>query len=83
MKPKVLRRSAASDYLQATWGVSCKPATLAKLATLGGGPPFAHVGRWPVYSPEDLDDWIERRLTEKRSSTSELLDKAAIGTEIV
>jgi hypothetical protein len=83
MKPKVLRRSAASDYLQANWGVSCKPATLAKLATLGGGPAFAHVGRWPVYSPADLDDWIERRLTEKRASTSEILDEADTDAEIV
>jgi hypothetical protein len=83
MIPKVLRRSAASEYLLTTWGVSCKPATLAKLATIGGGPPFAHVGRWPVYLAADLDKWIERRLTHKRASTSEEFDRSSANAEVV
>lgn len=71
MQPKILRRAAASDYILSTWGVSYKPATLAKLATLGGGPAFIHIGRWPVYSAADLDHWIKSKASAKKSSTSD------------
>ena len=33
-----LRRSEASEYIRSTWGLSYKANTLAKLATIGGGP---------------------------------------------
>ena len=83
MQPKVLRRAAASEYLLTVWGVSCKPATLAKLATIGGGPRFAHVGRWPVYTPSDLDRWVEDRLTKTRASTSEPVEDSNARMEIM
>ena len=66
-----LRRTAASEYLREKWGLSYKPTTLAKLATLGGGPAFEHFGRWPLYSPEELDKWVAARLSGLKSSTSD------------
>lgn len=43
-KPR-LRRDAASQYLELAHGITMAPATLATLATRGGGPPFQKVNR--------------------------------------
>jgi len=67
-----LRRTAASDYLKETWGLSYKPTTLAKLATLGGGPAFEHFGRWPLYRADELDNWVLSRLSPLKDSTSQV-----------
>ena len=67
----LLRRSAASDYIKCKWGLSYKSNTLAKLATVGGGPPYELFGRWPVYREAELDKWVEGRLTELKASTSD------------
>lgn len=53
------------------WGISVAPSTLAKLAVLGGGPPFYKVGRIPLYDVIDLDAWARAKLGRKRTSTSE------------
>ena len=37
-----------------------KPATLAKLAVLGGGPIFRRAGRMPLYSAADLDEFAAK-----------------------
>ena len=76
-----LRRRAASEYLQSSWGISCRPATLAKLATIGGGPRFAHFGRWPVYDVKELDQWVLSRLSGLKSSTSDMGGSAPILAE--
>jgi hypothetical protein len=68
---KLFRRTAASQYIWDTWGVSYAPSTLAKLAVVGGGPPFRRVGRFPVYSKDDLDDWVRSKLSVPMRSTSE------------
>ncbi len=52
-----MRRDAASQYLAGVWGIQRKPATLAKLACVGGGPSFVKAGRFPLYRPADLDAW--------------------------
>ena len=72
-----LRRWEASEYLRTTWGLSYKANTLAKLATIGGGPPFELFGRWPVYRETELDRWVQDRLSDLRSSTS---DKRLVGS---
>ncbi|MHC2017155.1 hypothetical protein [Methylobacterium sp. CM6247] len=46
-------------------------ATLAKLACLGGGPPFQKAGRVPLYPVELLDEWALARLGRVIRSTSE------------
>jgi len=71
-----LRRDKAAEYLQTTWGFGTIE-TLATLATRGGGPKFRKMGRYPVYTREDLDDWVKSRMSQRVSSTSELPVKRA------
>jgi len=52
----------AADYL----GVS--PATLNRMRTTGEGPRYAKVGSRVIYSPTDLDAWVE---ANKRTFTHE------------
>lgn len=70
---KMLRRAEAAEYLKATHGQPCTNQYLAKLATIGGGPNFQKAGRFPLYSPEELDRWALGRLTKPVASTAELL----------
>jgi hypothetical protein len=69
---KMLRRWDASNYLRDTHGVSRAPSTLSKLAVIGGGPVFRHIGRVPFYSPDDLDAWVKNVLSSPRRSTSDI-----------
>ena len=66
-----LRRAEASEYLKSRWGIERKPTTLAKLATLGGGPRFEKAGRIPLYRTEFLDEWARSMLSRPLSSTSD------------
>ena len=40
----LLSRLQASQYLLSTFGLRCEPSTLAKLATVRGGPPYYKSG---------------------------------------
>ena len=67
-----LRRTEASIYLKETWGLSYCSRTLAKLATIGGGPPMEYAGRIPLYPVEDgLDAWALAKIEPRVNSTSE------------
>jgi hypothetical protein len=57
--------------LKENHGIDRAPATLAKLATIGGSPPFRHAGRFPIYAPDDLDSWAASILSGKKISTSD------------
>jgi hypothetical protein len=70
--PPRLRRSAASEYLWRKHGVKVAPTSLAKLACVGGGPPFQKDGPWPTYPVPGLDQYAKKRLSRLVSSTSEL-----------
>jgi hypothetical protein len=67
-----LRRVEAARYIQEKWGYPCSPLTLAKLAVTGGGPPFRKAGRYPLYDPSHLDEWVRSKLSRVVKSTSEL-----------
>jgi hypothetical protein len=69
--PNRLRRGEASKYLRNTWGISRSPATLAKLAVIGGGPGMEYIGRVPFYPLGELDRWAEAQLSPMVHSTSE------------
>ena len=69
---KRVRRTLAAAYIQERHGIPCAPKTLAKLAVVGGGPPFRKAGRVPLYELRDLDDWAEAKLSRPVRSTSEL-----------
>jgi hypothetical protein len=50
-------------------GIPTAPATLAKLATTGGGPEMSKFGRRVFYTPAALDSWIASRLFTCRSAS--------------
>ena len=64
-----VRRTEASQYLLEVHGVATAPATLAKLAVVGGGPEYELWGRLPYYPTEGLDRWAEARLSRRRSTS--------------
>lgn len=70
---KYIPRSDVPEYLIEKFGApaAVSKATLAKMATVGGGPRFSKFGRKVAYRPEDLDDWALSRLSPARSNTSE------------
>lgn len=72
--PRLLRRKQAARYLTETHGVPTAPQTLAKLATVGGGPLYRKFGRFPLYDVNDLDNWVAHKLSVKRRSTSDLME---------
>ena len=71
MNKEFLRRTEAAEYLKEKYGHG-SPRTLAKLATLGGGPIFRKFGRVVLYTRDDLDRWALEGMTAPVKSTSEL-----------
>jgi hypothetical protein len=69
--PSRMRRSEASAYLLEEHGVRLAPATLAKLAVIGGGPAFRRDGRFPLYDLPVLANYAHVRVGPLRTSTSD------------
>ncbi len=67
----------ASDYLLSAWGLKRSASYLAKLAVVGGGPPFRKGGRNPLYTTDDLDIWAQSKIGPLVHSTSEAAAHAA------
>ena len=68
-RKEYLTRGQAAEYC-IKQGLPVSPKTLAKYACVGGGPKFRKFGTMRViYKIEDLDEWIERRLSKTFSST--------------
>jgi hypothetical protein len=67
---RLLGRKDAAQFLTER-GYKTAPATLAKLACLGGGPQFQSWGRRPLYREGDLLAWAQARTTGLRRSTSD------------
>ena len=65
-----LDRRQAADFLSIR-GYRTAPATLAKLACIGGGPMFESFGRKPLYREADLIEWARAKTTGPRRSTSD------------
>ncbi len=69
IRKEYLTRGQAVEYC-IKQGLPVSPKTLAKYACVGGGPKFRKFGTMRViYKIEDLDEWIERRLSKTFSST--------------
>ncbi len=60
-KPR-LRRWEVSEYLRLVFGIEIAPATLAKLASVGGGPSFDRMNRTPLYPVGALQKWAAAKL---------------------
>jgi hypothetical protein len=73
-----LSRKHAAAALTAK-GFPTAEATLATIASRGGGPPFSKFGTRVVYRWGDLLSWAKGRLTGPINSTSEL--RQTPGTE--
>ena len=78
-RPK-LKTAEASEYLAIVHGVSVAPATLNKMRCCGGGPAFQKFGKFPLYQPADLDEWVAARMSAKQRSTSDAPGGTAAGT---
>lgn len=70
-KETLLRRAQLARALNDE-GFPISEATLATWATRGGGPPFRHFGRIPLYHWGTALDWATARLSAPKSSTSEI-----------
>ena len=69
IRKEYLTRGQAAEYC-IKQGLPVSPKTLAKYACVGGGPKFRKFGTMRViYKIEDLDEWIELRLSKTFSST--------------
>ncbi len=68
---KLLTREEAAEFIRRL-GIPMSHRTLAKYASVGGGPEMRRFGRRVLYEPAKLSDWVESRLSESRRSTSEL-----------
>jgi hypothetical protein len=71
---RYLRRADAAAYVTNRFGFPCSRQWLAKLAVIGGGPPFRKAGRFPIYKPDDLDAWACSRIGPAMSSTSDVAE---------
>lgn len=60
-KPR-LRRTEAAEYLALAHGIEIAPATLAKWACVGRGPPFGKLYGSPLYARDDIDRWVAAEL---------------------
>ncbi len=65
----LLRRVAVAAALKAA-GFPVATATLATMATRGGGPQYRLFGRVPLYRWADALAWAEAKLTAPQTSTS-------------
>ena len=63
-------RKATAEALTAV-GFRVSPATLATMATRGGGPQYQLFGRKPLYRWGDALEWAKGRLSKPIRSTSE------------
>ena len=63
------RRDEAARLLQAH-GLRTTPASLATMATRGGGPRYFKVGKLCMYPLSDLEAWVAQRTTGLLDSTS-------------
>ena len=63
-------------------GLKITKSFLEKLACKGGGPEYQIWGNQAVSTPEQMDAWIESRLTEPHKSTSEVRAKVEIASPV-
>lgn len=60
--PLYLDRKEAADHINQR-GLKISPNTLQKFVTVGGGPIYRRFGNRAVYLADDLDAWIEEKLS--------------------
>lgn len=76
-----LRRWGAAEYLGDVHGIQIATSTLAKLASVGGGPAITYFSKIPLYALGDLDAWAYSKLHLPILSTSETPVPYLIGND--
>jgi hypothetical protein len=71
MAPVYITTKEAARHITAKYGVPCSPNWLAKIRSIGGSPPYHPIGRNIYYRVAELDEWFERRVGPRRTSTSD------------
>ncbi|BCO32881.1 hypothetical protein TspCOW1_29840 [Thiohalobacter sp. COW1] len=66
---RFLTREQSAQYLTDR-GLPVSRNTLQKWATTGGGPRYRRFGNRAVYTVEDLNEWVEEKLSPPRSSST-------------
>jgi hypothetical protein len=66
-----LGRSEASAYLWQRHRMKCSWVTLARLASIGGGPKFQRAGPYVFYTPTELDLWAKAKTTPLLTKASD------------
>jgi hypothetical protein len=69
-KERRYSRREAAQWLTDN-GYRTAEASLAKLASVGGGPVFEKFGRKPLYTEAGLLAWVASRTTRPRQNTSQ------------
>ena len=67
-----LNGAELSEYFAAAFGMKIAPATLAKMRSIGGGPPFHKCSATPLYPVHAANEWALARLGKLKSSTSDM-----------
>lgn len=70
-----MTRREVAEYLSRE-GFPIRPTTLAKLASIGGGPPFAKFGKRVTYDSAMALAWAESRLSPTVTRYRDLEDAA-------
>ena len=78
VSPKAARltRREAVEYLRSEWGMRRTIGTLGNLAVKGGGPEFQKDGHRTLYTPDALDAWAAKHLSQPVKSTAEFRELA-------
>lgn len=77
IRKEYLTHGQAAEYC-IKQGLPVSPKTLVKYVCVGGGPKFRKFGRMRVvYKIADLDEWIERRLSDTFAATNILCNDAS------
>ncbi len=63
---KLRGRKESCAFIKSEWGIDIAPSTLAKYASIGGGPNFTKFKRRVYYSEADLARWVEEQLNGPR-----------------
>ena len=80
MNELLLRRKAAAKYLSEK-GLRISTITLARMAVEGSGPPYALIRHTSYYTPDSLDDWLQKQV-QLRSHSFAHMQKRNGGNDV-
>ena len=61
---KAYNTQQSVEYLNNTYGIPVTKGTMEVWRSIGRGPRYRKVARWPLYDKKDLDDFAKGRVFE-------------------